>query len=174
MSSKNFQKLYVSKILRLSAILLFFKDRKFFSRLLKFKYLQDISGCVLRLTHPLMWKKKIPYRWSRNQGFKWLRIVRIKLYSLYFLSLKLHWCHHQLNGYEFEQTLGDSEGQRSLVCCMGLQWVGHNLVTGQQQNNEINKSHFVFSFNEKQRGTKCSRKCFPKATKASGQLVNLI
>ena len=25
--------------------------------------------------------------------------------------------HHWLNGYEFEQTLGDSEGQGSLVCC---------------------------------------------------------
>ena len=25
--------------------------------------------------------------------------------------------HHRLNGYEFEQTLGDSEGQESLVCC---------------------------------------------------------
>ena len=25
--------------------------------------------------------------------------------------------HHQLNVCEFEQTLGDSEGQRSLVCC---------------------------------------------------------
>ena len=24
---------------------------------------------------------------------------------------------HQLNGHEFEQTLGDGEGQRSLVCC---------------------------------------------------------
>ena len=24
--------------------------------------------------------------------------------------------HHLLNGYEFEQTLGDSEGQGSLVC----------------------------------------------------------
>ena len=24
--------------------------------------------------------------------------------------------HHQLNGHEFEQTLGVSEGQRSLVC----------------------------------------------------------
>ena len=24
---------------------------------------------------------------------------------------------HRLNGYEFEQTLGDSEGQESLVCC---------------------------------------------------------
>ena len=25
--------------------------------------------------------------------------------------------HHQLNGPEFEQTLGDSEGWGSLVCC---------------------------------------------------------
>ena len=25
--------------------------------------------------------------------------------------------HHQLNGHEFEHTLGDSEGQGSLVCC---------------------------------------------------------
>jgi len=24
--------------------------------------------------------------------------------------------HHQLNGHEFEQTPGDGEGQRSLVC----------------------------------------------------------
>ena len=37
--------------------------------------------------------------------------------------------HHQLNGHEFEQTLGDSEGQGSLVCCsscMGLHRVRHN------------------------------------------------
>ena len=25
--------------------------------------------------------------------------------------------HHQLDGREFEQTLGDSEGQRRLACC---------------------------------------------------------
>ena len=25
--------------------------------------------------------------------------------------------HHQLNGREFEQTPGGSEGQRSLLCC---------------------------------------------------------
>ena len=27
------------------------------------------------------------------------------------------WWHHWLNGHEFEQALGDSEGQRSLFCC---------------------------------------------------------
>ena len=31
--------------------------------------------------------------------------------------------HRQLNGHEFKQTLGDSGGQRSLVCCSP--W-GHN------------------------------------------------
>ena len=25
--------------------------------------------------------------------------------------------HHRLNGHEFEQTLGDSESQGSLICC---------------------------------------------------------
>ena len=25
--------------------------------------------------------------------------------------------HHRLNGHEFEQTLGDGEGEASLVCC---------------------------------------------------------
>ena len=25
--------------------------------------------------------------------------------------------HHQLKGHEFEQTLGDGEGQENLVCC---------------------------------------------------------
>ena len=25
--------------------------------------------------------------------------------------------HHQLSGHEFEETKGDSEGQRSLACC---------------------------------------------------------
>ena len=25
--------------------------------------------------------------------------------------------HHRLNGHEFEQNLGDSEGEGSLVCC---------------------------------------------------------
>ena len=34
--------------------------------------------------------------------------------------------HHQLSGHEFEQTLGDNEGQGSLACCMGSQRVGHD------------------------------------------------
>ena len=36
--------------------------------------------------------------------------------------------HHQLNGHEFEQTLGDSEGQGGLVVfqSMGSQRVRHD------------------------------------------------
>ena len=30
---------------------------------------------------------------------------------------EMFWWHHWLNGHEFEQTPGDSEGQRNPVCC---------------------------------------------------------
>ena len=38
--------------------------------------------------------------------------------------------HHQLNGHEFEQAPGDSEGQESLACFSpwGSQKVGHHLA----------------------------------------------
>ena len=42
--------------------------------------------------------------------------------------------HHQLSGHEFEQSPGDNGGQRNLACrSMGLQRVGHDLATEQQQ-----------------------------------------
>ena len=41
--------------------------------------------------------------------------------------------HHQLSGPEFEQTLGDGEGQGSLACCSPCSTVGHSLMTEQQQ-----------------------------------------
>ena len=45
--------------------------------------------------------------------------------------------HHQVNGHEFEQTPGDSEGQGSLACCSP--W-SHNLATEQQLRHEGNES----------------------------------
>ena len=42
---------------------------------------------------------------------------------------------HQLNGYEFEQTPGDSEGQGSLVCCSPC---GHKQDVTEQLNNNNN------------------------------------
>ena len=42
--------------------------------------------------------------------------------------------HHRLNGRESEQTLGDGEGQGSLLVAVhGVQRVGHNLATEHQQ-----------------------------------------
>ena len=42
--------------------------------------------------------------------------------------------HHWLNGYEFEQTLGNSGGQRGLACCSPRGYrVGHDLVSKQQK-----------------------------------------
>ena len=43
--------------------------------------------------------------------------------------------HHWLNGHEFEQTLGDSAGQESLVF-MGLRRVRHDLATEQNRTEE--------------------------------------
>ena len=45
--------------------------------------------------------------------------------------------HQQLNGNEFEQTLGDSEGQGILACCSP--WggrVGNHLGSEQQKHND--------------------------------------
>ena len=55
--------------------------------------------------------------------------------------------YHQLDGHEFEQTPGDSEGQRSLACCspLGLQRTGHNLLTEQQQQFFIRFWIFVLA-----------------------------
>ena len=43
--------------------------------------------------------------------------------------------HHQLNGHEFVQTLGDSEGQGSLECYRpwGHKEFRYDLVTKEQQ-----------------------------------------
>ena len=47
--------------------------------------------------------------------------------------------HHRLNGREFEQTLGDGEGQGSLACCSP--WGRRELDTTDQLNNSRFFSH---------------------------------
>ena len=45
--------------------------------------------------------------------------------------------HHWLNGHEFEQTQGDSEGQGSLICCsLWMQIVRHELAIERQQHKK--------------------------------------
>ena len=47
--------------------------------------------------------------------------------------------HHQLNGYEFEQAPGDSEGQGSLKCCNS--WGHKELGMTERFNNNNHKYH---------------------------------
>ena len=54
--------------------------------------------------------------------------------------------HHQLNGREFEQIPGESEGQGRVACCNP--WgrrVRHNLVTEQQQYSIVH-THTLHTF----------------------------
>ena len=44
--------------------------------------------------------------------------------------------HHQLNGHEFEQALGDGDGQGSLVCCSP--WCCKELDMTERLNNNNN------------------------------------
>ena len=43
--------------------------------------------------------------------------------------------HYRLNGHEFEQALGDGEGQRSLACCSP--WSRKESDTTEQLNNKV-------------------------------------
>ena len=56
--------------------------------------------------------------------------------------------HHRLNGHEFEQTLGDGEGQGSLARykSMKSQRVGHNLETEQQPDTLGDSRQMTYVF----------------------------
>ena len=44
---------------------------------------------------------------------------------------------HRSNGHEFEQTLGDDEGQGSLVCCSPWGWEESDTTEQLNINNKI-------------------------------------
>ena len=52
--------------------------------------------------------------------------------------------HHRLNGREFEQILGDSEGQGSLECCSP--WSHKELDVTKRLNNSYNHQRSVSQF----------------------------
>ena len=57
--------------------------------------------------------------------------------------------HHWLNGHEFEQTLGDGEGQGSLACCSP--WGRKASDTTERLNNkDVTSTTFYLSFNRSQ------------------------
>ena len=51
--------------------------------------------------------------------------------------------YHQLNGHEFEQALGDGEGQGSLECCSP--WSCKELDTIEQLNNNKDSEPFILT-----------------------------
>ena len=56
------------------------------------------------------------------------------------------WC-HQLNGHEFEQTQGDSEGQGSLACCSQCGCTDLDMTeTEQQQQLFLIPSNIILKF----------------------------
>ena len=62
--------------------------------------------------------------------------------------------HYQFNGREFEQTLGDSEGQGSLACCSP--WVCKKLdMTYQLKDNK----HYSECFCELKRKLESQKAC---------------
>ena len=48
--------------------------------------------------------------------------------------------HHCLNGHEFEQTLGNGDGQGSLVCCSS--WSSKESDRTEQLNESNNKEAY--------------------------------
>ena len=64
--------------------------------------------------------------------------------------------HHQLNGHEFEQTLGDSEGQRSLMCYSRRDHKESDM-TSLQNNSNNSCFHLCFgsSWNSSTLATSC-------------------
>ena len=61
--------------------------------------------------------------------------------------------HHRLNGHEFEQTLGDGEGQGGLECCSP--WGHKESDTTQQLNKDkdffLAASHNLWDFSPQTR-----------------------
>ena len=51
--------------------------------------------------------------------------------------------HHQFNGHEFEQTLGGSEGQRSLACCSPWSLKESDKVERLNENNKHTNSSLM-------------------------------
>ena len=52
--------------------------------------------------------------------------------------------HHWLSGQEFEQTLGDSEGQESLACCSPWGHKGQTWLSAWTTNNNGTLNEFYF------------------------------
>ena len=69
--------------------------------------------------------------------------------------------HHQLDGHEFEQVLGDGEGQGSLVCCSP--WGHKESDTTERLNNEQQRGpsfHFTLVLTNYGAGLVGGERCY--------------
>ena len=58
--------------------------------------------------------------------------------------------HHRLDGHEFEQALGDGEGQRSLACCSPWGRRESDMTEQLKNNNKIKHLLLLFLSQEVQ------------------------
>ena len=97
-------------------------------RLLRVPWTARSNQSILKVINPeyslegLMLKLKLQYLATWCEGpTHWKRLwcwERLRARREWGTKDKMARCHHRLNGHKFEQTLGDSEGQECLACCM--------------------------------------------------------
>ena len=64
--------------------------------------------------------------------------------------------HHQLNGHEFEQTVGGSEGQKSLACCSSGVEKSRTWLSDWMTTTTINNKYSI-----RANGNECLCSCLP-------------
>ena len=101
----------------------------------KIKPEYSLKGLMLKLQYLATWWEEMTH-WKRSWSWERLRAGGERV-----TEDDIAGCYHQLNGHEFEQTPGDSEGQRSLVCCS--QWGFKELDTTEQLNNNKNSNKLI-------------------------------
>ena len=112
---------------------------------------KEVNQSILKEINPEYWLEELLLKFQyfghlmqRTYSLeKTLILGKIKGKRRGWLRVRLAVGHHWLNGHELEQTLGDSEGQRSLASCSS--W-GHR-VRHQWLNNNKKRQAILFSSN---------------------------
>ena len=75
----------------------------------------SLEGLILKHQYLATWCEE-PTHWKRFWCWEWEQEGPTRQTDRQTEDEMARW-YHRLNGHEFEKTLGDSEGQRSLACC---------------------------------------------------------
>ena len=114
-------------------------------------------GDAIQPTHPLL--SRSPSSPSPRNDITYIHIPALWLnthcsWRIYLTSLWQKWLvaicyclnvcvHHQLNGHEFEQTPGVSEGQGSLAGCSSLDRKGQTWLSDRTTNIILGRKHVL-------------------------------